>query len=105
MKYPAAANMRREKRSLNHPAGHEPSVYVVLKTRPSNGANLTEIPTFCARMTRNISLEFPSENKVTATRTKWNDAGSAAARVWLCGFEKGDFIVGCLCSNCCRCVS
>ena len=42
----------------------------MLKTRPSSGASATGMPTFCARITRNMSLEFPSENKVTAIRTK-----------------------------------
>src|SRR2546423_11657566 len=77
MRYPAAAIRRREKRSLNQPAGHDPRVYVILKTSPSRGASFTGMPTSCARITRNMSLEFPRENKLTAINTPKNEAGNA----------------------------
>ena len=42
----------------------------MLKINPSKGAKVTAIPTFCARSTRNMSLELPSEKTVTAISTK-----------------------------------
>src|ERR1700722_17071932 len=32
----------------------------MLNTSPSSGASATGMPTFCARITRNMSLEFPT---------------------------------------------
>ena len=61
--------VERENRSLNFPAGHEKSVNVTLNTSPSSGACEAGIPTFPARSTRNISLEFASENNVTTAST------------------------------------
>ena len=59
----------REKRSLNLPAGQDNSVNMMLKTSPSSGARDAGMPILPARRTRNMSLEFPSENSVTTAST------------------------------------
>ena len=39
-------------------------------TNGGNGASAARIPMLCARSTRNMSLELPNENNVTATSAK-----------------------------------